>query len=288
MSMRNFLRDYRFTAGVAGARGFEIGIPSPEALHISFSIEKSEAKSPNTAKFTVWNLNPTQIAMLEQKDCVVTLHAGYDGRRPLAFVGNVTYVSTEDDVSDVATQIEASDSRAAIRDAYLSFAYKEKVNTKIVFEYIAKQMGVPVIFSERCKFVDLLNYSYTGAAKGGLDKLCTLCGLVWSLQNGVLQIRPPNEPITMRAFLLSPDTGLIGTPKRIVIGEKGAGTSDKTKAQTGWEVQYFLNPAIGINDYVSLQSARVKGNFRVSKLWMDGDNLEGDWLCRAELLGMGK
>ncbi|MPN56768.1 hypothetical protein SDC9_204460 [bioreactor metagenome] len=45
-----------------------------------------------------------------------------------------------------------------------------------------------------------------------------------------------------------------------------------------------MNAAINVNDYVRLESRIAIGNFRVSKLIIDGDNIEGEWTCTAELL----
>ena len=118
-----------------------------------------------------------------------------------------------------------------------------------------------------------------------LKKLCKTCGLSWTIQNSVLQIRKPNEPITTRAYLLSSDTGLLEVPKRITISSEGDNSgSEKSNSQIGYEVKYFLNGAIGVNDYVRLESDKVRGYFRIYKLTIDGDNLEGDWICTAQLL----
>ena len=59
---------------------------------------------------------------------------------------------------------------------------------------------------------------------------------------------------------------------------------ENEKAQTGWEVEYLLNGAIGINDTVQLESRMARGYFRVHKVTFDGDNMEGDWVCTAQLL----
>lgn len=79
---------------------------------------------------------------------------------------------------------------------------------------------------------------------------------------------------------MNSETGLISIPKRITIGA----TSEKEGAQTGWEVTYLLNGAVGVNDVVKIQSAAANGYFRVHKVTIDGDNLEGDWVCTAQLL----
>lgn len=55
--MKNFDRQYRMIAGKPSGAGFEIGGTEPYALHISFSVQKQELESSNTAKVQVWNLN---------------------------------------------------------------------------------------------------------------------------------------------------------------------------------------------------------------------------------------
>lgn len=83
-----------------------------------------------------------------------------------------------------------------------------------------------------------------------------------------------------RGYLLDSSSGLIGRPKRITISSGG----DNKESQTGWEVQYLLNGAIGVNDIVKLQSDEISGFFLVHKVTIDGDNMEGDWICTAQLL----
>lgn len=78
--------------------------------------------------------------------------------------------------------------------------------------------------------------------------------------------------------MLNSDTGLIGIPKRIAIG---TGTN---KSQTGWEIEYFLNGAIGVNDVIQLSSSTANGYYRVYKVTIDGDNQQGDWICTAQVL----
>ena len=54
--MENFDRQYRLAAGKAGSAGFEIG-SGKRPLHVSFSVEKADTSSQNTAKVTIWNLS---------------------------------------------------------------------------------------------------------------------------------------------------------------------------------------------------------------------------------------
>ena len=86
--------------------------------------------------------------------------------------------------------------------------------------------------------------------------------------------------MSREVFLLSPDTGLLGIPARVVLTQEDA----TNKNQLGWDVEYFLNGAINIDDYVKLESETVTGFFRVYSLEISGDNVSGDWICKARLL----
>lgn len=286
-----FDRQYRLSAGAAGSEGFEIGEGSPMPLHISFSLEKAEVQSPNTAKISLWNLSPAHLAALNQKDCIVTLKAGYGASMPLVFVGTVTNVETQADGADTRTDVEALDGRKELRDTYVTLSYLSSISSKDIIQTVAGQMGLAVVFSEQASFADIPDYSFVGPGKEALDRICGTNKLVWSIQNGILQVRGPNEPINTRAFLLSPKTGLVDIPKKLAKGEQNSGNavanSGQNKAQIGWEVVYLMNAAIGVNDYVKLESKKVSGVFRVSKVKIEGDNFGERWTCTAELLEVG-
>lgn len=67
IKMANFIRTYVMKVGQSGKNGFEIGnIHSAEEipLHISFSVEKSDSETSNTATIKVWNLSPKSLKPL--------------------------------------------------------------------------------------------------------------------------------------------------------------------------------------------------------------------------------
>ena len=128
--------------------------------------------------------------------------------------------------------------------------------------------------------------------KNVLDKVCASNNLTWTIQNGVIQVTKSNEPISTVAHLISSKTGLIGSPKKLTKSEKNSGNaqdnSSKNKAQAGWEIRYFLNAAIGVNDLIQLQSKAANGIFRVESVKLEGDNMAGDWLCTAQIVETGE
>lgn len=280
----NFDRQYRLAAGPAGGTGFEVGDTSksqPVALHVNFSLQKSDLETQNTGRVTLWNLNPSQLAVLNEKDCVVSLKAGYGSKLALIFAGIVSYVSTTIDSADRKTEIEVIDNLVEIRDTYVSVSYNGTVNWKTIFDDVAAQMGVAVSYSYNAEFVDISNgFSFVGLARDIMTKGCKCCNLTWSLQNGVMQVKKPGDVMSREVYVLSPDTGLLGIPARVVITQDEA----TGKNTLGWDVEYFLNGAINIDDYVKLESETVIGYFRVYSLEISGDNVSGDWICKTRLL----
>jgi hypothetical protein len=283
MEGKNFLRTYTMKCGAMGG-GFEIGnrsSPTETALHISFSVEKSDAEAANTAKVQVWNLSDQNLKVLDAADCVLELKAGYGNNNALILVGNITHVSTSMDGADRMTELEVVDGRVELRESVVTVSFNGAVDCRDVYSYIAGQMGVAIVFADGLEYKVLPNgFSFVGQARTALQKIAECCGHVWTMQNQILQITLPGHPVAVRGYVLSSDTGLIGTPKRIVIGSN----KENEKAQTGWEVEYLLNGAIGINDTVQLESHMARGYFRVHKVTFDGDNMEGDWVCTAQLL----
>lgn len=277
--MENFNRQYRFSAGQSGAAGFELGEGNPISPHISFSIQKQDMETSNSAKITLWNLSKEHLMALEEEDCMVMLKAGYGGRMPLVFMGMVSHTVTTPDGADTATEIEAVDSLAEIRDTYISVSYAGNINAKKLIDDTAGQMGVVVTYGHDVSFADIPNgYAFIGKGKEVLNKACSVSGASWSLQNGILQVKKSRGVISQEVYVISPETGLISIPKKIKLAGDDTGGE-----QSGYEVVYLMNAAIGIDDYVKLESRYASGFFRVQSLKIDGDNLEGSWQCTAQL-----
>ena len=284
----NFDRQYRVAAGPAGSLGFEIGATSkdqPVPLHVEFSFQKSDLESQNTGKLTIWNLSPAHLATLADKDCALSMRAGYNTHLSLIFAGIISYMKTSMDGADRKTEIEVVDNLVQIRDTYVSVSYVGIVSWKMILDDVAAQMGVAISYSYNAEFVNVGNgFSFVGPAKDILTKGCDCCGLSWSIQNGVVQIKKPDDVMSREVYVLSPDTGLIGIPARVDLEKSSSSKTTSTGKQMGWEVEYLLNGAIDINDYVKLESATVSGYFRVHSVEHSGDSQGSEWISKAQLL----
>jgi len=278
---QNFDRQYRCTIGNSGG-AFEIG-GGQYPLHIAFDIKKADTKSNNSATVTIWNLNDNHVSALDEPDCRLLLKAGYGTRLSQIFEGTVSYASTEMDGGDRKTEIELVDGYIATRDTYISVSYNEKISWKSIIDDVANKMGMAVSYSYNASenITDISSgFSFVGKGIDVLSKACNSCGLSWSIQNGVIQIKKPNDVMNTQVYVLSSDTGLIGWPKKVSM-EKS-----KTKGAVknlGYDVNFLLNGAIEVNNYVKVESKAITGFYKVFSISHKGDNVSGDWISTARL-----
>lgn len=292
--MLNWNRQYRMRAKLNGETKFEIGEPDETthlALHIHFSVEKTDSTTLNSTKIKLWNLSPESVNVLLQTGCAVEINAGYGESMPLIFRGVVSNVEESIDGADRLIELEAVDGFASISKTKVSISYKGKTMALTVLLFVAEKMGLPIVYSKSARAV-LENsyfyngYSYIGYASYALDKICSITGLSWSIQNGILQMRKKGEGVSRSVHLINKETGLINIPKRIYsssVSSTDTETDTASDSLYGYEIEYFLNGAIGIGDTVYVESGIVTGYFMVYEITMDGDNLEGDWTCTAKI-----
>ena len=298
MSELQFIRTYRlrifnFAAGIDIAVG-DVNDIIGSPLHINFEIEKSDVSVPNNAKIQIWNLAPVTIQLLEAPGTKVELKAGYADNMPVLLVGDVTCVTTTLDGTDMLTEIEVVDGYHELRSTYVGISVDTPKSSKELYEMVAKKMGVGIVFAPYLDFcTHSMGYVYLGRCSDCLDNIASYNAHLWTIQNGVLLITCWNGESGVPPYMLSSSTGLLGIPKRITIEiENQAESSDEEYSETeeennkvdGYEIDYFLNGAIGVNDVVNIQSKKVRGLFRIHNLKMVGDNYSGDWKCTAQVV----
>jgi hypothetical protein len=282
MSLENFNRQYRVQISPNNGGGFEFG-GEPFPLHISFSFQKADVITMNTGQISVWNLSPEQRAILidGEENCKLTLWAGYGDRLFQIFSGLVSFSTTSMDGADWKTDIEVIDSLESYKDTYVALSYADSVSYETIVKDTVAQMGLPIETSYNVEFGETENgFSYVGSGEEMLSKCCACTDAAWTIQDGEVHVKKPNDTMNRDYKLISADTGMIEIPKRVII----AGSTETGDKIVGWDVKFLLNAAIGVDDYIYLKSKVVSGYYRVYSLQYSGDNMAGDWVCNARLV----
>lgn len=267
-------------------------------LDIKFKVTRQHATRPGTAEVSIFNLTPAHRSEIlksprarhwllnapgqadtpGQPGTVVEIAAGYGNDAPTIFRGTLRRVTEAREGNDWITTITAGDGAYAIRSARVrrSFAADTQLGTVIRALADAMEVGYgnldEVLPSAQFERVGALFPEGTvlhGNAADELTGLCRSAGLEWSVQDGHLLVLQRGAAIRRQSVLLSPDTGLVGSPERN--GRRRA----KAKA--------LLIPDLVPGRIVDLRSEIVAGEFRILHAEYTGDTRGGDWYAALDM-----
>lgn len=256
---------------------------SLEEIRIRFIIGKTIKKDLNTARVEVFNLSENTRALFETKGASIRLSAGYLGipeTSPLdslkkkvpidtIFVGNITKLSHEMQGPDIITLLESGDGDNALRNAKIEKGYPPGTNFQQIVIDLSNQLGIAK--GARAGLPSGKKYAngvaLSGLVRDQLDAVLKGQNLDWSIQDGALQILGKNSTTTDPVFIVTRETGMVGSP---------------SKTKEGIEFTTLMNGVLRPGRRVKLQSKFVDGVFRLQKVSHVGDSFSGEFLTRSE------
>ncbi len=251
------------------------------ALRMAFKVEKTLKAHPNQAEIKIYNLAPDSRARM-QKDLAVSIQAGYAEDVNLIFIGTMRKVDHPKVGPDVITHARIGDGEKEIKKARINTSFKGKVNPEQVLKKLLEATGLKAgnaLKKARAGDIDgALKEITTGVVLSGnpyeiMQSTARNLGYDLSVQDGAVVMLGEDETLDYSAFLLSPTTGLVGSPEQ---GEKGV-----IKAQS------LLNGELIPGREVVLKSAQFDGSCRIEKVTFLGDTHGTDWFANLELKRLG-
>lgn len=261
---RKFDRRIEVTAGVPGGLG-----KTWTDLDISFEVELSNGRRSNKASVKILNLGDASIGLLEEKDVVVEVSAGYGSIVGPIFVGSITPrgVKTSWSGTTRTTLVSAvSDSKAYKRRTAASYA--AGIKAKAILQDLARTMQVG-----EGNIGDVAELEYTtghvlmGNASDAFNQVAVDLGMQWSIQDGQIQILKTGELLPGQAILLTPSSGLIGSAQR-------------AKGGVSLNAMFDLNFKIG--GQIKIESRDVTGFFKIQKIKHSCNNRAGQFISILE------
>lgn len=264
-----FGRVVEVEVGPAGAPGVRVDDGS-----VSFLVEKSTKKTSNKAVIKLYNLSDETRRGFEAPDLRVRLRAGYDGIAQLLFQGSIGKrgVLTTREADTLITTLECTDQippAAGSARTRFNWHFEGGVTSTTVLQTLLNSTGLPLDFIDPALPVQTYKYGVTflGTVEDALDRLTRPVGALWSIQDGALQVTLRGGVTDDLAVLLTPQTGLIGTP---------------TRTDKGIDARSLLIPQIHMGGTVRIESEFITGFYRVRNLKHEGD-LRGDtWYTSIE------
>lgn len=260
-----------------------VGIGSGQAIRIvnlrfDFQVIKSLRREPNTCEVKIYNLaDSTRQSLEAAEDERVRLDVGYESDLHTVFEGDLRKASSTRDGADVITTIEGGDGERTFRRARVNRAFGENTSVRTVIEEVARSMGIGVgnldAQASGAGFEGLGNVYVEGTVVSGssrqsLTDLVRSVGLEWSVQEGNLQLLPFQTALRQTAVLLTPTTGLIGSPS--------------IDSENVMRARSLIVPSIFPGRKVDVRAEFVRGVYRVTKATWNGSTFTNDWYVDVE------
>ncbi len=265
-----------------------------QSLSVAFSIERSLKPEPNTAEIQIWNLNADHRSQLEESGnppkgsgekgepltqpkagVPATIEAGYEAQTSLIFSGTLRTVFTVREGPDLITTLQTGDGEKQYQRSRISLSLAPATPNTSVLQQIVKALGLGEgnLAAASALLLTLPPLFPQGGVLSGsssqiMTRVSQSLGFEWSIQDGAVQLLQVSAPIQGTAVLLTPDSGLVGSPS---IDSEGVLTA-----------QCLLIPDIFPGRLLVLESERLSGNYRVEKCNYSGQSAGVEWYIDLE------
>lgn len=253
-------------------------------LRVQLTVEKTLTKHPNTCEVKISNLSESTRRQMAKAGAKVVLSAGYDNTIERIFSGVARTTDHTHERAEWLTVVQCGDGETEFCFARVSESFQPGAKVSDIIESIATYLGVGKgNVSQQLADSSTLRgaieqyaqgYVAHGNASTELDKVLKTAGFDWSIQDGELQVLKPGQPSKEAVVLLSPSTGLLGSPEHGAPNKHGKPSLLKCKS--------LLQPRFTCGGTVAIQSQSVSGQFRIDKLKHTGDTGGDGWYSELE------
>jgi len=251
-----------------------------DALRVVFKVKRTLKKEPNHSKITITNLAQTTRAQFSPgKDARVWLSAGYVGAMGEIFQGDVTFAqSSMEGAVDSILELELGDGARAYKHARMTESFAPGTTRGDILRRLVAKCGLdPGNASDYYTSLTgqaVNGYSVDAPVQHSLTEVLLAEHLTWSVQAGAIQILPTKGFIARPAILLTPDSGLIDSPKW--------GSPEKKGGKRTLKFKSLLQAQLVPGGRVKLESEDAKGVFILQEVEHSGDTDGKDWFSECE------
>ena len=217
--------------------------------YMAGTVKTHKGSKPNECTHTIHNLSEATIAQLEAPNQTLQVKAGTTFIGEL-FKGQITSrgVVTKNDIPNRTTTITAKDGRRIYRDTKVSRAYPPNTPIQTVVQDLLALTGLPIGSGSAYPPGNFPGgWAHQGLWRQALNEALLPFGFFWTIQGGVIYVLNDASTAPGNVPLLSPATGLIGSP---------------TRTKKGCNVASVLNSAIIAGRGIQVQSKFFNGLYR--------------------------
>ena len=253
-----------------------------ENLRVVFNIEKTLGKTPDKATIEIYNLNQESDLFFywDDDNAKAILKCGYEDIEPdIIFSGKVISYAREYKDVDIATVLTCGDGQDVLTKASINKSYKAGISTATIIDDIIKEVknaGVQIAGDIKKKLENIKaenkksdnGLSVSGLLSSTLETLLKPFNKTFTIQDDVLKIiEIGQETATTTPTLLTPETGLIGSP---------------SKTKDGLEFMALIQPGkFNPGQFVEIKSRDFNGTYKIVKSNFTGDTHGNNWYVKG-------
>lgn len=216
-------------------------------LRIRFQVEQALVGKPGHAVITVNNMANDTAQRIQREGAPVILQAGHEGNAGLIFRGTAIQIRRgRESQTDTFLEITAIDGDVAYMYAKVNVSMAAGWTHTDQLKEMQKGMqakGVdPGYTGELYQNKAVRGKALFGAVRDHMHDFSVSTGTEWAINMGKMDVVPVGGILPDEAFLLTPDTGLIGMP---------------TQSVDGIHVRALLNPCFRAGAQVKLQNSSI-------------------------------
>ena len=216
-------------------------------LRIRFHVEQALVGKPGHAVITVNNMANDTAQRIQREGAPVILQAGHEGNAGLIFRGTAIQIRRgRESQTDTFLEITAIDGDIAYMYATVNVSMAAGWTHTDQLKEMQKGMqakGVdPGYTGELYQNKAVRGKALFGAVRDHMHDFSVSTGTEWAINMGKMDVVPVGGILPDEAFLLTPDTGLIGMP---------------TQSVDGIHVRALLNPCFRAGAQVKLQNSSI-------------------------------
>lgn len=253
-----------------------------EDVRVIFDISKTLTKTPDQGVIQLYNLTAGNDILFnwDKKKARVILKCGYENIEPdIVYSGEVIQYERMFERTDIISVLSVGDGYDVLTKANLIRSYKAEMDISKIIDDVIKEVksaGVEIAGDVKKKIADIKalgkkadsGLSISGLLSSALDTLLKPYNKTFTIQNDVLKIvEIGQETITSTPTLLTPDTGLIGSP---------------AKTKDGLEFTALIQPGkFNPGQFIEIKSRDFDGKYKIIKSNFIGDSHSDDWYVRG-------
>lgn len=250
-----------------------------ENLRVTFMVEKNLERKNNKGKVQIYNLAERTRAIFQRKPANLILQAGYESGIAQIYRGDVFYASNENPAPDWVTTVECGTGVNFTTYARSFVSMKAKADPVAMAKKLASEAGLGIANLDQAK--DFFGKIQSGMVLEGptlaqIEKLAKVGGGTTrpTIQDDQLVFLRDQDALQASAIVLSPETGMIGSPE--------FGAPEKKRQPPTITVHSVLSADLKPGGLVKVISKTGTGVYKIQRVVHKGDTHGNDWMSTIE------